>query len=223
MEMSEFLKRWLRALAISIVLFILLSLYYFLRRGEYDISIFNKTCGSTAAVLAGVTLLIGPLRRIPFVVYFMTVRRQLGLLAFGFAFLHIFFSLYQTERFAWFSWYLEEWIPVTFGILAILVWVYMTYISRNTQIQKLGADVWKKRLSLSGQIAFVAIFLHLAVMKLQGWIRFFQGEQSGQARGIANPSYPPESLVVVVLMGAIIVYRIFISFKQRRNPQQEGK
>jgi DMSO/TMAO reductase YedYZ heme-binding membrane subunit len=215
------MKRWLRALVISLIIFLLLSLYLYLRRGYYNIYIINKVFGSTAVVLAGVTLLIGPLRQIPFVASLMTVRRQLGLIAFGVALLHIFFSLFQSERFIWFSWYFREWTPIVFGILAIVTWGYMTYISRNTQIQKLGTDVWKKRLSLAGKIGFLAIFFHLTIMKYPGWIRWLHGEVK-QTPELANPSFPPASIFVFLFMCIVIMYRIF-TFLKGKNTVQEGK
>jgi len=220
--MSESTKRWLRALEISLFIFSLLSLYLFLRRGYYNIYIINKVFGSTAVVLAGITLLIGPLRKIPFGVIFMAMRRQLGLIAFGFALIHIFFSLYQTERFGWFSWYFEEWLPVVFGILAITTWGYMAYISRNIKIQQMGADIWRKRLSFAGKLGFVALFLHLTIMKYPGWMKWIQG-QVKQTPELANPTYPPASIFVFLLMLIVILCRVFIFFRQRNDNMQEGK
>ncbi|MBI4080626.1 MAG: hypothetical protein HY430_02535 [Candidatus Levybacteria bacterium] len=214
--MNESLKRWLKAFVILLIIVLIFSLYLFLRRGYFNIYIINKVFGSTAVVLAGITLLIGPLRRIPFMVSLMALRRQLGLLAFGTALLHVFFSLFQTGRFTWFSWYFKEWIPVTFGILAIVAWGFMTYISRNSKIQELGADVWKKRLSIAGKIGFLAVFLHVVVMKYPGWIRWFQG-QVKQTPELANPSYPPASIFVFLFMCIVILYRVFVYFKQSKK------
>lgn len=212
--MNETLKRWLRALVISLVVFLILSVYLYLRRGYYNLYIINKVFGSTAVVLAGVALLIGPLRKNPIASSFMTIRRHLGLLAFGFALLHVIASLYQTNRFAWFSWYLNEWIPVGFGILAILIWGYMAYISRNTKIVQLGVDEWKKRLSLAGKIGFLAIFLHLVIMKYEGWIKWFNGDIK-QSAELANPSYPPASIFIFAIMLLIIIFRLVHAFTNR--------
>lgn len=212
--MNESMKRWPRALAIALIVFIILSVYLYLRRGYYNVYIINKVFGSTAAVLAGITLLVGPLRQLSFVVPLMTIRRHLGLLAFGFAILHIIASLAQSERFTWFSWYLNEWIPVVAGLLAVLIWGYMTYISRNKKIQELGVDVWKKRLSLAGKIGFLAIFLHLTIMKYEGWIRWWNG-QVKQTPELANPQYPPASLFVFLFMLIVIVYRIIQNFNEK--------
>lgn len=208
------LKRWGRSLLIAGIVFLILSVYLFLRRGYYDIYIINKVFGSTAVVLAGMTLLVGPLRKIPFVSSLMTIRRHLGLLALGLAFFHVITSLYQTKRFEWFSWYLDEWIPVVFGLAAIAVWVYMTYISQNKKIQKMGVTVWKHHLSLAGKVAFLAIFLHLTIMKYEGWLRWWNG-QVKQTPQLANPEYPPASLFIFIGMLLVIIYRIFIMLLQR--------
>lgn len=212
--MNESAKRWVRALAISFLVVLILSAYLFIRRGYYNIYIINKVFGSSAVVLAGIALLIGPLRKFSFVAFFMTIRRHLGILAFAFALLHVMASLYQTNRFAWFSWYFNEWIPISFGIMAILIWVYMTYISRNSKIVQLGADVWKSRLSLAGKIAFLAIFLHIVVMKYQGWIKWFNGDVK-QSAELANPSYPPASLFVFLFMTIVIIYRIVKALRRK--------
>lgn len=33
------------------------------------------------------------------------------------------------------------------------------------------SEIWKKSLGIAGQVAFVAIFLHVTIMKYPGWIR----------------------------------------------------
>lgn len=202
-------KRWVKSILIALFIFLLLSFYLILRRGYYNVYIINKVFGSTAVALAGITLLVGPLsKKFSSFAQFMTIRRHLGLLAFGAAVVHITLSLFQTQRFAWFSWYLGEWIPVSFGLLAIFVWGYMTYISRDSKIVQLGADIWKSRLSLAGKVGFIAIFLHLTIMKYEGWIRWFNG-QVKQTPELANPQYPPASLFVFLFMAVVIVYRLF--------------
>lgn len=204
----EEINRWLKSIAISFVIFFILSLYLFLRRGYYNLYIINKVLGSSAIVISGFTLLVGPLsKRFPYFTKFMTIRKHLGLSAFGLALLHILVSLLQQERFPFPTWYIRELIPVTFGILAILLWSYMTYISRIEKIKVLGVEKWKKRLSLAGQLGFLAIFLHLTIMKYPGWLRWASGQLKSSPE-LANPSYPPASLFIFIIIVAIILYRI---------------
>lgn len=218
--MNETLKRWLRAFIISLIIFAVLSIYLYVRRGYYNPYIINKVLGSTAVALAAITLLVGPLRRLSFVVPLMNIRRHIGLLAFATAIIHVVLSLYQTDRFAWFSWYIREWIPVTFGIIAILIWGYMTYISRNKKIEEMGAALWKRNLSIAGKIGFLAIFLHLTIMKYEGWIKWFNG-QTKQTPQLANPSYPPASLFIFAIMLIVIIYRIIHDVMHKRGDVEE--
>lgn len=211
-------KRWVKSVLISLVIFFLFCFYLFLRRGYLNLYILNKAFASSAAVLAGATLLIGPLSKISTTFSsYMTIRRHLGLTAFGFAVIHIIASLIQQNRFPLFAWYLREWIPILFGIIAISSWIYMTYISRNSKIKELGVEKWKKLLSFSGQIAFIAIFLHLAIMKYPGWIRWFDG-QIKQSPELANPSYPPASLFVFIIALFVIIFRLSSIFLKSKTP-----
>lgn len=209
------LKRWLKAILVTFAIFATFSLYLFARREIYNLYVANKALASAAAVLAGLTLIIGPLsKRFTSIIPLMTIRRHLGLLAFALAILHIIISLMQTQRFEWFSWYAREWIPVTAGLLAIVAWSYMTYISRNNKIEELGVDLWKRRLSLAGKLGFIAIFVHLTIMKYPGWIRWFNGQVKASTE-LANPQYPPASLFVFAFAVIVILYRIFIFFFKR--------
>jgi len=211
------LTRWVQSIVYTFVIFAFFSIFLYLRRGFYNLYIINKVFGSAAAVLAGLTLLIGPLsKRFTYFSHLMTIRRQLGLVAFSLALAHIIASLVQQKRFPFPAWYQGEFIPVIVGILAILVWGYMAYISRNKKIKEMGAEVWKKRLSLAGQLGFLGIFIHLIVMKYQGWIRWFQG-QVKQTPELVNPSYPPASLFVFTIMLGIIVYRIIAEYIVRKS------
>ncbi len=191
---KEDISRWTKSLLIALIIFSLFSFYLFERRGYYNLYIANKVFGSTAAVLAGITLLFAK---------GMTIRRHLGLLAFALALIHVVLSiLFLPNKFP-VSWFMEEWLPITFGVLAVITWAYMAYISRNQKIKEMGSDVWKKRLSIAGQTAFVFVFFHLVVMKYEGWIIW-----------LANPNFPPASLFVLLVMLIVIAFRVYILSKR---------
>jgi hypothetical protein len=78
----------------------------------------------------------------------------------------------------------------------------------------MGGIKWIKHLSSGAQIAFVAVFLHLAIMKYEGWIRFLSGQPQQQGN-VANPVYPQSSLFIFLFMVAVIVFRIFTKIKGR--------
>lgn len=170
--------------------------------------IINKVFGSTAVILAGITLLIGPLsQKFSFFTKGMTIRRHLGLLAFGFGLAHVTASVFFLSARFTFAFYIREAIPIAFGVFAILVWFYLASISQNSKIQKMGAELWKKHQSMGAKIAFIAIFLHLTIMKYQGWINWWQGKVK-QTPELANPNFLPASLFVLFFMVGVIFYRL---------------
>lgn len=219
---KEELHQWFKAFAYGLFIFALFSIYLYLRRGYYNLYIINKAFGSTAAIVAGFALIIGPLhRKFSSFAHFMGIRKELGLVAFGLAIAHVIASLMLQNHFKIPDFYLRIIYPLIFGIIAICVWGYMTYISRSSKIKEIGSAVWIKRLSFSGKIAFLAIFLHLTLMKYSGWITWFKG-QTKQTPELANPAYPPASLFVFAIMLAIIIFRIVNDFIHR-NANKENK
>lgn len=213
--MNETLKRSIKSIIISLFIFAAFSVYLFARRGYFNLYIANKAFGSTAVILAGITLLLGPLsRKITSIAKYMTIRRQLGLMAFIYALIHVAASLLQQQRFPFPKWYLDEWLPISMGVIAVLIWGYLAYLSRDTKIQKMGGSKWIKHLSFGAKIAFVAVLLHLVVMKYPGWITWLSG-RTRQTAELANPQYPPASLFVLIFILAVIAYRIFAYFRHK--------
>lgn len=219
---NEDITRWLKTILIALVVFFLLSFYLIERRGYYNLYIINKVLGSTAAILASITLIIGPLsKRFLFLALEMSIRRHLGLTAFFLALLHMIFSLFFLPNKFPLAWYIKEWLPITFGVVAISTWIYMTYISRNSKIKEMGATIWEKKLSFAGQLAFVLIFLHLTVMKTEGWLKWYNGEVK-QTPELANPGFPPASLFVLFMVTIVIVYRIYILLRKKPISPQDA-
>ena len=190
-----------------LLLFAVFSLYLYLRRGYFNLYIANKVFGSTAAVLAAITLLTGTIfHRFKILKGIMAIRRQLGLWAMAMALLHIAASLLQTSRFT-ITFYQKAWIPIGFGALAVVVWCYMTYISRDKKVLEVGVESWKNKLSLGGKIGFILVLLHLTVLKYEGWIRWLKGLVK-KTPDLANPQYPPASLFVLFILLLVIVVRL---------------
>ncbi len=215
--MKEETDRWTKAIIITLFVFFLISLYLYLRRGYYNLYIVNKVFGSVAVVLAGFTLLIRPFsQKIEKLTQFMTIRRHLGLSAFGMAITHTVVSaLFLPKKFP-ISWYQNEIVPIIFGLLAIFLWVYLAYISSNEKVRKMGVEIWKKHQSFFGKAAFLAIFLHLVAMKYQGWINWWNGKIKATPE-LANPLYPPASIFVFIFMLVVILYRIFHFLRSKNS------
>lgn len=202
--------RWVKSFIITAIIFMFFSIYLFLRRGYYNDYIVNKVLGSTAATVAGITLVIGPLaHRFTYFARWMSLRKELGLLALATALTHVVYSVFLLPNKFPVSWYIKEITPVTFGGIAILIWLYIASISSSTSIKALGTDNWRWRQKIFGHVAFFAVYLHLVIMKYQGWFKWLAG-QVKQTPELANPSYPPASTFVFLIMTCVIIYRLFL-------------
>lgn len=200
---------WMRALVVAGIIFTVFSLYLFARRGYYNLYIINKVFGSTAVVLAGLTLTLGPLAgKLKSLARFVTMRKELGLLALAMALLHAVASVvFLSNKFP-ISWFQKEWIPIAFGVGAVFIWLLIPILLHEKHIVHLGEKTWRKYQSLAGRAAFVFIFLHLVIMKWQGWLNWFAGKVKPSPE-LANPSYPPASLFVLTIMISVILLRLY--------------
>jgi sulfoxide reductase heme-binding subunit YedZ len=207
---------WSGAFMVAGVVFALFSLYLFARRGYYNVYIINKVLGSTAAVLAGITLIMGPIaRRTKDMISFLPLRKELGLLALWLALLHIITSvLFLPNKFP-LSWYQKEWLPIAFGAAAILIWLGIAWLSHEKHIVRLGPRLWRQYQSWGGRIAFLLIFFHLVVMKWPGWLRWWNGQVKTSSE-LTNPNYPPASLFVLAAMLLVVVIRTYNRFRKRK-------
>jgi DMSO/TMAO reductase YedYZ heme-binding membrane subunit len=201
-------SRWLESSVVAVVVLGLVLGYFRLRSPQIDTFYLNKIAGAVAAILAGLTLMVGPaLSYKPEWKSLIGFRRPLGLLAFGFALLHVtLLVFFLSQRFTP-SYYQREWLPVGFGILAGLGWVGLAYISRDSQVLKLGFPKWKQLQNWGGRIGFAFIFLHITLLKYEGWIQWITKDPKGPA-GLVNSPYPPSSLLVAGVMTVIILYRL---------------
>ena len=208
--------RWVRSLIITLFIFGFFSFYLFLRRGYYNLGIINKSLGSAAAVIAGLTLCIGPLARAWTKLSTLTpLRRSLGLFAFVLAIAHTIISaFFLPNRFS-LPWFLTQWPAVLAGLIAVTVWIYLSTISHDKAVKTLGSHRWITHQQYGAYIAFAGIYLHLILLKYNGWIEWFEGKTQ-QSAVLANPHYPPASLFVFAVMTAIIVYRIILLVRSKK-------
>lgn len=211
------MARWLHAFLIALAVFSLFSLYLYIRREVYNLGIANKAFGSAAAMVAGITLLIGPLsRKLPQFGTYVPLRRPLGVLAFFTGAIHVIVSLFFLQERFNIPWFLNQWPATTMGLLAIGIWLYLTSISRNERVAQLGGSKWILLQQRGGHIAFLAIFAHLIFLKYAGWIEWFQGKTQ-KTPFLANPGYPPASLFVFLVMVGIIGYRVYLVLTKKHE------
>lgn len=214
--MTNELQKWIKALFVSAVFFGVAFAYLIIPSGHIELFYINKIAGAVAILIGGFTLLIGSFsRKWKSWVQFMTVRRHLGLIAFAFAAIHLVLSLFFLPSRFNLEWYVKEWVPVLFGVVAIVIWIYLALISRNTSIKQMGADKWKQHQQWGGRIAFALLFFHIAVMKWGSWSEWIM-RKSRIPVYQKYPYYVPLNLIVTLFIIAVIVYRLVRYFQSKK-------
>ena len=104
-------------------------------------------------------------------------------------------------------------VPVTAGIVAISTWLCIASISTPEKIKKIGATQWVVLQRSGGWIAFIAVYLHLVIMKHDGWIKWWNGHVKASSE-LANPSYPPASIFVFIILTLVFIFRGIIFLKK---------
>ncbi len=194
------------AIGISIPIFLLFSVYLFYRRGYYDLYIINKILAGEAAVLFGIVLLIGPLSR-----YFsafdryVQYRKELGIVGFFLAIAHGIASYYfLPEHFPQAAFTFSS-LPFVFGLLGSVILIAIFLVSNDWAMNAIGAARWWPIQYWGIRLAFLAIALHVFIMKWKGWIAWYK---SGGGKELMRPEWPGAGLIVGWFIAFVVLVRL---------------
>ncbi|MBI5448823.1 ferric reductase-like transmembrane domain-containing protein [Candidatus Gottesmanbacteria bacterium] len=195
---KEHIKCWVVALATCTTVFIVFSVYLYLRRGYYDLYIINKVLGSASLVALGLVLLIGPLSRLyQRFDHWLCYRKEIGIIGFLAAFAHMIISLFLLpEKFKFISFFTytslnRGLVPFLLGLASIMICIILTILSFESIKRKTKTIAWWHWQYRGVRIAFLFLFLHLIFMKYPGWIDWYVKGSTGLAR----PFMPPGSII----------------------------
>lgn len=195
------------ALAVAILLFVILSIYLFYRRGYYDLYIANKVFAGLAAILLGVVLLIGPLSRLfSFPDRYVQYRKELGIVAFFLAFIHEIVSLFFLPSKFPLSGFLGtlNW-PFIFGLVATIILIGIFLISNDRAINAFGREKWWRLQYWGVRLAFILVGLHVFIMKWKGWVIWYK---VGGSDNLIYPEWPGAGLLVGWFMAFVVLVRL---------------
>lgn len=211
------IRRYVWALAAAMPSFVALSVYLFYRRGYYDLYIANKIFAEVAAILLGVVLLLGPLSRLfSFFGRYIGYRKELGIIAFFLALIHVFLSLFfLPSKFPLAEFLKTLYWPFIFGTIAIIFLLVVFLISGDRSISAVGKPVWRKLQYWGVRFSFVFVALHVFIMKWGGWVSWYK---IGGAKDLMRPDWPGGGLLIGWFIGFVIFVRLaeFISPKLGR-------
>ena len=195
------------ALAVAMPLFVILSVYLFYRRGYYDLYIANKTFAGVAAILLGIVLLIGLLSRLfSFPDRYVQYRKELGIIAFFFAFVHGIVSFFFLSSKFPLSGFLGtlNW-PFVFGLIAAIVLIAIFFISNDRVMAAVGRERWWRWQYWGARLVFILVLLHVFIMKWSGWVKWYK---VGGGQELVHPDWPGAGLLVGWFMIFVILIRL---------------
>lgn len=205
---KQLLKHWVQAILVTLVFAGMYAAYLYIRRETWSLSNTNKVFGSTAVLLAGFTLLISPLKTtLTWLNNCMFFRREMGVMAFILVVFHIIVSVFFIPTRFNLEYYLRQWIPIGFGVLATLIWAYLAFLSRDSQMRRLGSSVWRKQQSLGARAAVWLILLHVTILKYNEWYQSLSGTLKPTSY-MKNPLFTPESFLVFLLILDVVLFRL---------------
>ena len=209
------LRMWLNTFALGALVFAAGALYLFARRGVFDLYIANKVLAVDALVLIGLSFALSGL------VYFwdfvdtkIIYRKFLGLAGFGLAGLHVIVSLFLLPEKLGFGEFWEHPASMSFGAVALLIFILMAAISNKYAFNQLGSRRWRALLRL-GYWAFIFVLVHLSILKYGGWIKWFSS---------FDPILPPLSLLAIIFGVAVIILRLalWLSIRKKQKSLPDG-
>ncbi|MEK7664553.1 MAG: ferric reductase-like transmembrane domain-containing protein [Patescibacteria group bacterium] len=195
------------ALAAAAFLFTIFSVYLFYRRGYYDLYIANKVFANVAAALLGIVLLIGPLSRFfSFPDRYVQYRKELGIVAFFLAIIHSIVSLFFLPSRFPLAGFLEtvNW-PFIYGLVAAIVFITIFFISNERATAAIGREKWWRLQYLGARFIFVLVFLHVFVMKWDGWMKWYK---IGGGKELVHPEWPGAGLLIGWFMALVVLIRL---------------
>jgi len=205
-------RLWLNAFVFSIFIFIINSLYLFLRRGDYDLFIANKALATSSLMLIGFSLALSGLCYFwDFVDTKIIYRKHLGLIGFFLAGAHVIVSGFFLSNKFTAAWFESKKISMLFGGLALLVFLAMAAISNRYLIHELGGKYWRAFMRFGGYLAFIFIILHFSLLKYPEWLKWLS---------TGKPFLPPLSLIGVIFGLAVIVLRLALWLAVKRTDRK---
>lgn len=190
-----------------------LGLYLTARRGYFDLSIINKSLASASLLLLGIVLLLGPLSRLyQWFDKWVNYRKELGVLAFFLGAAHVYMAMFPLARSGPWGFYQARPLAAYLGLIGLLIMFILFILSFEAMKNKLGAERWWRAHYRGVRIAALAVLFHMSVLKYSEWLKWLGGETG---KKLAQPGWPPASLLVAVFSGLVLLVRLAEMFGSR--------
>lgn len=207
---KNLVSRYIKTIVFSLIIFGLLSLYIYIRRGYFTFYIVNKVVAGDAIILLGIVLLIGPITRLYDAFdHFIIYRKELGIIAFLYAFIHGMLSLFYLPEYFSISSYLKHLNTFIPGLTGLIILALLFIFSFEFIIEKMDKKIWWLLQNWGVRVGGILIILHVVLMKYSGWVSWYI---KGGGPELLRFYLPPAGLLVTsfgLLIGAIRISEFF--------------
>lgn len=212
MCMDGLIKKYLKTSVFIAILYLILSVYLYLRRGYFDLYIANKSLAGTSFIILCIVLLLGSLARL-YAVYdkFIIYRKELGIGAFALAFFHSIISLFGLPQHFALERYLS--FPITFigGLSSLIILTLLFMLSFERIMQKINKKIWWHIQNWGVRLAGLLVFVHVIPMKYIGWSKWYA---VGGGNELLRPFLPPAGLLVMSIGVITLLVRMIERLEQ---------
>lgn len=182
--------------------------YAAVRYGVTGLASFNKSLATSTLFLLGLVLLLGPLAR-QFSIFdrFLKYRKELGVLTFFTALVHVYLSMFALARRGPWGLYLSQPLSAYSGLFALLIMFVLLIVSNSLAERLLGMKFWWKIQNWGARAAFIFIAFHMTALKYSGW---------GVWLATRDPSLPPLAMLGAVFAVFVLIVRFCEFFVPQR-------
>ena len=197
-------RLWIETIVYSIILFIVISAYYFITGKSFSGGIFNRIFADLAFILIGISLMLSSICYFwDFADKFIIYRKHLGLVGFAYLVIHILLSIFLPNYTPFAEYYLADIRIKAFiaAVIATIIFVGMTVISNRLAIHEIGPKRWR-HLMRFGFIAYVLALYHFGAKGIQYWLPWLTGKSESLFPSFGMMSFA-FGLTVIILRIAL--------------------
>jgi len=204
-------RLWGETMAYSIILFIVVSGYYFVTSGSFTEKVLNRAVGDVALLMIGLSLILSSVCYFwDFADKYIIYRKHLGLVGVGYLLFHIIFSFTFSSYTPFPGYYFEDKRIASFiaALIATLIFFGMAIISNRHAIHEIGPARWRKLMRL-GYLAFPLVLFHFGTKGMPYWIPWLTGK--------SDALFPSFGLIVFLFGSVVILLRIALWFSTMKK------
>lgn len=203
---GESVRQYAVAAVVTAAVVWLVYRYAVVRNGVAGLSSLNKSLATSTLFLLGIVLLMGPLSRL-FAIFdhFLKYRKELGIMTFFTGVAHVYLSMFPLARRGPFGFYQSQPVSAYAGLTGLVIMVLLFVISNAAIERAIGTRTWWRLQYWGARLAFLAIALHMIVLKYAGWGKWL----------LERGSLPPLALLATVFAAFVLVVRVSELFGPR--------